>query len=59
MHVSLVKCQSLDHFFIRLVAFLLLSSEISLYILDTEPTLGTSFANIFLEAMVCLLILSQ
>lgn len=45
------------HVLIRLLAFLLLGVDSSLYILDERPLAGRWFANIFSQSVACVFIL--
>ena len=45
------------HVLIRLLAFLLLGFDSSLYILDKRPLAGRWFANIFSQSVACVFIL--
>ena len=55
---SLVRCllRALAHFLIKLFAFWLLGFISTLYILDNNPLLDVSFANILSQSVACLLI---
>ena len=51
---SLFMC--FTHFLIKLFAFLLLSFEISLYMLDTSPLSDACLANVFFQSVASLFI---
>ena len=48
--------RSFAHFYIGLLAFLLLSCISCLYILEIEPLTGASFENIFSHSVGCLFV---